>query len=56
MRCSLYGKSKIKTYFKHGVDGGKDELSITHVVKGIIEKCLGFLHPIELVEISYSCT
>ena len=56
MGCSLYGKSKIKTYFKHGVDGGRDELSKSHVVKGIIENCFGFLHPIELVEISYLCT
>ena len=44
--------------FQHGVDGRKGELSkipVVHV-KGIIENCFGFLHPIELVEISYSCT
>ena len=33
---------------------GKGELSENHAVKGIIENCFGFLHPIELVEISYS--
>ena len=37
--------------------GEKGELSKKHIVKGtcIIETCFGFLHPIELVEISYSC-
>ena len=42
--------------FQHGVDGGKGELSKNHVVKGIIKNCFDFLHPTELVEISYSCT
>ena len=40
---------------QHGVDGEKHELTKNHVVKGIIENCFGFLHPIVLVEISYSC-
>ena len=42
--------------FQHGVDGGKRELSKNPVVKGIIDNFFGFLHPIELAEISYSCT
>ena len=39
--------------FQHGVDGGKRELSKNPVLKGIIENFLGFLHPIELAEISH---
>ena len=42
--------------FQHGVDDGKDELSKTPVVKGIIENCFGFLNPIGLVKICYSRT
>ena len=41
--------------FQYGVDDGKGKLSKTPVEKGIIENCFGFLHPVELVEISYSC-
>ena len=41
--------------FQQSVDGGKRELSKTHVVKGIVKNCFGFLHPIQLVEISYLC-
>ena len=41
---------------QHGVDCGKGELSKNPVVQGIIENCFGFLHLMELVDISYSCT
>ena len=51
----LIWKIEDRDLFQHGVDGGKRELSKNHVVKGIIENCFGFLHPIELLEISYSC-
>ena len=52
----LIWKIEDQDLFQHGVDGGKGELSKHHVVIGIIESFFGFLHPIELVEISYSCT
>ena len=52
----LIWKIEDRDLFQHGVDGGKGELSKSPVVKGIIEDCFGFLHHIELVEISYSCT
>ena len=52
----LIWKIEDQDIFQHGVDGGKGELSENRAVKGIIENCFGFLHPIELVEISYSCT
>ena len=42
--------------FQHGGNSGKGELTKNHVVQGIIENCFGFLHLIELVEISYSYT
>ena len=52
----LIWKIEDRDLFQHGVDGGKRELRKNPVVKGIIENFLGFLHPIELAEISYSCT
>ena len=55
-RDAPYMEFDDRDLFQHGVDGGKRELSKNHVVKGIIENCFAFLHPIELVEICYSCT
>ena len=52
----LIWKIEDRDLFQHGVDGGKRELSKSPVVKGIIENFFGFLHPIELAKISYSCT
>ena len=51
----LIWKIEDRDIFQHGVDGGKRELSKNPVVKGIIEKFFGFLHPMELLEISSSC-
>ena len=45
----LIWKIEDQDQFQRGVDGGKGELSKNHVIKGIIENCFGFLHPIELV-------
>ena len=47
----LIWKIEDRDLFQDGVDGGKGELSKNPVVKGI-ENCFGFLHPIELIEIS----
>ena len=52
----LIWKIEDQDIFQHGFDNGKGELSKNPVVKGIIKNCFGFLHSIELVEISYSCT
>ena len=52
----LIWKIEDRDLFQYGVDGGKRELSKNPVVKGIFENIFGFLHPIELAEISYLCT
>ena len=52
----LIWKIEDETYLNTVSMAGKGELSKNPVVKGVVENCFGFLHPIELVEISYSCT